>query len=230
MRHAVAREDHRVRVARERRRKMKSHLLNAVMAVCADDAPNSIKVIDDVVAYAEVSRGTFYKYFVSLDEAIAELGAMLAEEMTVSIWPIQSVLTDAREKTAIGSQIFMRRAMLDPHWGGFIARIGLLTPENTMIRRMMDDIREGIQAGVYDLPSVESGLDLLVGTKIEAIRRIIRNQDDVAETYPQVISTLILRGFGVAPKGAEKIARAMADRLDIVATDLFNNWVEYKNV
>lgn len=224
MRRAVPQEDHRVRVARERRQRMRSHLLNAVMAVCADDTPNSTKVIDDVVAYAEVSRGTFYKYFVSLDEAIAELGAMLAEEMTVSIWPLQSALTDPREKTATGSQVFMRRAMLDPHWGGFLARIGLLTPENTMIRRMMDDIREGIQAGVYDLPSVESGLDLLLGSKIEAIRRMVRHHGDVSKEYPRIISTLILRGFGVAPKEAHAIAHAMADRLDIIAVDLFKNW------
>lgn len=230
MSRAVPREDHRVRVARERRQRMRSHLLNAVMAVCADDTPNSTKVIDDVVAYAEVSRGTFYKYFVSLDEAIAELGAMLAEEMTVSIWPVQSALSDPREKTAIGSQIFMRRAMLDPHWGGFLARIGLLTPENTMIRRMMDDIREGMQAGVYDLPSVESGLDLLVGSKIEAIRRIIRHHGHISATYPRVISTLILRGFGVASKEAHEIACAMSDRLDVVAADLFKNWLDQADV
>ena len=230
MRQAVQAEDHRVRVARDRRKRMKGHLLNAVMAVCADDTPNSTKVIDDVVAYAEVSRGTFYKYFMSLDEAIAELGATLAEEMTVSIWPIQSVLTDAREKTAIGSQLFMRRAMLDPHWGGFIARIGLLTPENTMIRRMTDDIHEGMKSGVYDLLSVESGLDLLVGAKIEAIRRLVRTQNDIVSTYPQIISSLILRGFGVAPKDAQAIASAMAERLNNVAADLFKNWVDYKGI
>lgn len=230
MRHAAPREDHRVRVARERRKRMRRHLLNAVMAVCADDTPNSTKVIDDVVAYAEVSRGTFYKYFMSLDEAIAELGAMLAEEMTISIWPIQSVLADAREKTAIGSQIFMRRAILDPHWGGFLARIGLLTPENTMIQRMMDDIREGMKAGVYDLPSVESGLDLLVGSKIAAIRRIVRSQDNITEAYPQIISTLILRGFGVPSKDAHAIARAMAKRLNIVAVDLFKNWSDQASI
>ena len=224
MRQAVQAEDHRVRVARDRRKRMKGHLLNAVMAVCADDTPNSTKVIDVVVAYAEVSRGTFYKYFVSLDEAIAELGAMLAEEMTDSIWPLQSSVSGALEKTAVGSQVFMRRSMLDPHWGGFVARIGLLTPENIMIRRMTDDIEEGMRSGVYDLPSVEAGLDLLLGAKIEAIRRIVRSDGNIDASYPRIISTLILRGLGVAPDTAHKVASAISDKLDVDAVDLFKNW------
>lgn len=230
MRLAAPREDHRVRVARDRRKRMKSHLLNAVMAVCADDTPNSTKIIDDVVAYAEVSRGTFYKYFVSLDEAIVELGSMLAEEMTDSIWPLQSAAADALEKTAIGSQIFMRRAMIDPHWGGFLARIGLLTPENIMIRRMMDDIHEGMKAGVYNLPSVDSGLDLLVGSKIEAIRRIVRNEGNIDPSYPRIICTLILRGFGVTPSKAHKVSNTISDRLDIEAADLFKSWSDQQDL
>lgn len=230
MRHIVAQEDHRVRVARDRRKRMKSHLLNAVMAVCADDTPNSTKVIDDVVAYAEVSRGTFYKYFVSLDEAIAELGAMLAEDMTNSIWPLQSTVSSPIEKTSIGSQLFMRRAMLDPHWGGFIARIGLLTPENIMIRRMMEDTLEGMQAGVYSLPSVESGLDLLLGTKVEAIRRIVRGHGTIEASYPRLICSLILRGFGVDSNTAHKVASAISDKLDIDAADLFKHWSDQENI
>lgn len=217
----TAQEDHRVRVARERRKRMKAHLLNAVMAVCGDGAPNSPKVIDDVVAYAEVSRGTFYKYFTSMDEAIAELVSQLAEEMTIGIAPIHAKLNDPREKTATGSQIFMRRAMYDPHWGGFIAHIGLLTPDNLMIQHMVADIRQGIEAGFYTLPSIESGLDLLVGTKVEAIRRITRGAGQVQETYPQVISALILRGFGVPMNDAESISNAMAQRLEKAIPTIF---------
>lgn len=207
-------EDHRVRLARERRKHMKAHLLDAVMAVRGEGAPNSRKVIDDVVEYAGVSRGTFYKYFGSLDEAIAELVSQLAEDMTIGILPVYNQLKDPRERTATGLQIFMRRAMLEPHWGGFIAHIGLLTTENLLIQCMVADIKMGMQAGLYTLANIESGLDFLVGTKVEAIRRITREREKIDKAYPQIISALILRAFGVSTSDAELISNAMAGRLD----------------
>lgn len=210
----TAQEDHRVRLARERRKRMKAHLLGAVMVVCGDGAPNSPKVIDDVVEYAGVSRGTFYKYFMSLDEAITELVSQLAEEMTIGIFPVYDQLKDPRDRTAAGSQIFMRRAMLEPHWGRFIAHIGLLTTENLLIQCMVADIKMGMQAGLYILANIESGLDLLVGTKVEAIRRITKEGEKIDKAYPQIISSLILRGFGVSISDAESISNAMAGRLD----------------
>jgi len=73
--------NHRVRVGRERRQKTRAHLLCAVLQVCSNESARSPAVIDDVAGYADVSRGTFYKYFDSLDQAIAELGNQLAEEM-----------------------------------------------------------------------------------------------------------------------------------------------------
>ena len=201
---------------------MHAHLLRSVMAVCSGDGSDGVKVIDDVVRHAEVSRGTFYKHFASLEEAVAELGSELAGEMTVGIAAVYDVLDDPRERTATGSQLFLRRAMIDPHWGGFIAHIGLLEPENAMVRHMADGIRRGIDAGHYDLAGVECGLDLLVGTKIEAIRRIIRGGRNVA--YVEKMSALILRGFGQPPAEAARIASAMSRRLDTVAPGLLDWW------
>jgi AcrR family transcriptional regulator len=76
----VPREDHRVRVAGEKRERMRDHLLGAVLAVYPGKPGQGPAVIDDVIRVAKVSRGTFYKYYPSLEEAVAELGAKLAAE------------------------------------------------------------------------------------------------------------------------------------------------------
>ena len=86
------REDHRVRVAREKRERMKARILQSVLSVCSGVEASGPAVIDDVIRHAEVARGTFYKYYNSLDEAIAELGSVLADEMTVGIYPVYNVL------------------------------------------------------------------------------------------------------------------------------------------
>ncbi|WP_374943410.1 TetR/AcrR family transcriptional regulator, partial [Sphingomonas sp.] len=73
------REDHRTRVGRERRERMRNQLLQSVLAVCAGRGPAGAAVIDDVVRHASVSRGTFYNHFESIEQAVSELGLQLAD-------------------------------------------------------------------------------------------------------------------------------------------------------
>ena len=78
---AEEREDHRLRSARRKRERMRAHLLDAVLVTYPGDEPGTPAVIDDVIRHANVSRGTFYKYFRSLGEAVEELAAQLADEL-----------------------------------------------------------------------------------------------------------------------------------------------------
>ena len=215
-------EDHRVRVAREKREKMRAHLLRSVMAVMSSDQSAGPRVIDDVIRHAEVSRGTFYKYFGSLEQAVAELGAALVEEMTAGIDLLYDKVEDPRRRTATGFQLFLHRARTDRAWGGFVAHIGLLSPSNRMIRHMSADIQRGIDSGYYALPSVECGLDLLVGTKIEAILRIIRG--DRGRDYIEAMTAAVLRGFGCPPAEAQEIALSESARVIALAPSQLEWW------
>lgn len=216
------REDHRVRVAREKRERMHARLLRSVMAVCSGNPATGVKVIDDVVENSGASRGTFYKHFNSLEEAVSELGATLAEEMTRDVLHFFDGLSDPRERTATAFQIFVRRALVDPHWGGFIAHIGLLEPANLMIVNMSQDIQSGMDAGLYDLSCVEHGLDLLVGVKLEAIRRVVRGGRD--DTYAQAMASSVLRGFGRPADESAVIVSNMAGRIETLAPDRLDWW------
>jgi Bacterial regulatory proteins, tetR family len=104
------RENHRVRVGRERRGRMRAHLLQSVMTVCAGQRLTGATVIEDVVRHANVSRGTFYKYFDSLDEAVTQLAFELAEQMTAGISSVYDTLDDPVMRTATGFQTYLTRA------------------------------------------------------------------------------------------------------------------------
>ena len=85
--------DHRTRVAAERRARMHRKLVESALLVFAEkgvDAP----VIDDVIAAAGVSRGTFYNYFRTNGEllaaAIQELGNELVEHIEERVKAIPS--------------------------------------------------------------------------------------------------------------------------------------------
>ena len=51
-------------------------------------------VVDDVISAAAVSRGSFYKHFASLEEALDAIGRLLADEMTIGLMPVYDMLSD----------------------------------------------------------------------------------------------------------------------------------------
>jgi len=204
-------EDHRVRVARERRERMRAALLQSVLDVCSTLSPNGVVSIDDVIRHANVARGTFYNYFTSMDEAIAELGLQMADEMTASILPVYDVLESPIMRTASGFQLFLVRGMLQPRWAGFVARLGLLRGNNLFISKVHSDIELGTRTGDYAIASVEMAGDLLMGAKTEALLRIIKTGGSL--DYISGTAALVLRAFGVLPDQATLVAQSALSRL-----------------
>jgi AcrR family transcriptional regulator len=191
---------------------MRAHLLQSVLTVCAGRKLTGATVIEDVVRHAEVSRGTFYKYFDSLDEAVTQLAFELAEEMTLGISQVYDVLDDPVMRTATGFQTFLTRAWIDPDWGGFLTHLGLLDGEAGLISsKVKGDIRLGIETGDYSVISVDMAADLLMGAKHEAIRRIVSGERDPA--YIHGMTAMVLRGFGVSVSKAEKAVAKAYHRL-----------------
>ena len=168
-------------------------------------------VIDDVIRHAEVARGTFYKYYNSLDEAIAELGSVLADEMTVGIYPVYNVLENPLQRTATGFQFFLLRAVIDPAWGAFICHIGRLSSDSLLLSHVTSDLRLGVQTGEFKISSVEAAADLVVGAQTEAIRRTLGGAHRSA--YVRGMAGMVLRGLGVTPAKADRVVRQAYDRL-----------------
>ncbi|WP_221230882.1 TetR/AcrR family transcriptional regulator [Sphingobium subterraneum] len=216
-------EDHRVRVAREKRKRMRAHLMQSIIAVCSGRKLTGSTVIEDVVRHAEVSRGTFYKYFETLDEAVIEIASELAEEMTVGISSVYDVLDDPILRTATGFQTFLSRSLIDPNWGAFIIHLDLLNGEqNQIASKVKGDIRLGIQTGDYFVKSVDTAADLLMGAKHEAIRRIIAGEHDVS--YIQDMAAMVLKSFGVSHHKAEKSVVHSFERLCKLAPAKLSWW------
>lgn len=220
-----AREDHRVRVAREKRERMRAHLFQSVLSVCSGQSPTSAAVIDDVVRHAEVSRGTFYKYFGSLEQAVEQLALQLADEMTAGIASVHEAIENPVLRTATGFLTFLARALIEPGWGAFITHIGLLSGDDNLITtKIKSDIRLGVETGDYAVKSVDLAADLLMGAKVEAIRRIIGGGQD--SSYIRGMAEMVLRSFGVSPRKAMKSVERAWDQLHEQAPGKISWWRE----
>lgn len=216
-------EDHRVRVAREKRKRMRAHLKQSIMIVCSGRTLTGSTVIEDVVRHAEVSRGTFYKYFESLDEAVIEIAFELTEEMTVGIASVYEELDTPVMRTATGFQTFLTRSWIDPDWGAFIIHLDLLNGEqNQIASKVKGDIRMGVESGDYFVASIDTAADLLMGAKHEAIRRIIAGE--LNPDYISQMATMVLESFGVSHHKAEKTAAISLERLCRMAPNRLTWW------
>ena len=78
----------------------------------------------------------------------------------------------------------------------------------TMVR---DDIALGVEAGDYQVPSVNDASGLLLGTTVEAIQRLIMERGSLA--YVQGMTSLVPRSLGVDPARADRSVAIAFERL-----------------
>src|SRR3546814_16689412 len=110
-------EDFRIRVAADRRERMRARLLDAVLDLYQPGRCGAHLVIDDVIQTAGVSRGTFYKYFESLAEAGDELGERMAAGTTADFRRLFDKDPNSDARAVGGVALAMVRDWHDPRWG-----------------------------------------------------------------------------------------------------------------
>jgi AcrR family transcriptional regulator len=208
---STVREDHRVRVARQKRERMRIQLLEAVLTVYPGSPGSGAAVIDDVIRSAKVSRGTFYKYFTSLEEAVGELGAKLAHEMVAAIASLYDTVEDPVQRSATGFQLYLSRALIEPRWALFIAHLNHLKPDNRLVFQITADLTSGVKAGAYDVGAIDVGVRLVIGAMIEGMKGIIDGFG--SRSYIEMMTGMVLRGLGASPKVADKAVALTSKRL-----------------
>src|SRR5216683_5000524 len=133
----------RTRNAQLKREKMLARLLSATMRVCADPGRRGSAVIDDVVRAAGVSRGAFYWYFDTLDEAIETLGRRMADEISAETAGLFRTQPNPVLRAALGGQVTMCRASMDSVWAGYLSNVHVLLDDSKFVSL----VRRNLEAG-----------------------------------------------------------------------------------
>lgn len=198
--------DHRHRVARERRARMRERLIAATMDVYSQSTDGRRPVIDDVIRAADVSRGTFYKHFDTLDEVLTEIGRSAASEMLLSYDRLFGPLEDGAVMLATGPLMAMARAAMDPSHGAIISHADMVDrisgddPRRQLVYRSLN---KGREQGVLQFDAIEAAFDLVIGTSVESAKRISRTgQLDGAAIRETVM--MILLGLGMKRPAARR--------------------------
>lgn len=216
-------EDHRVRVARERRDRMRKRLLTAVVESFARPQRNGPPTVDDIVEAADVVRGTFYKYFASIDEAIEAAGQELFSDMDSSSAQLLEESGDGLSRLTAGIELFLIRVIIDPFWSAFIARADHLGRETALRRAVAGDLSRAHAEGRISIENVSAASTLVVGALTHAIHDLAQGVDD-QRAYMEALTVMILCGLGVPPDEAKAVMRDRAIFIRGLAPDRITWW------
>lgn len=215
--------DHRTRVGQRKSAAMRNRILTATMAVFADRT-HAAPSIELIVKEAEVSRGTFYKHFSTLDEALVAVATLLTDEMTIGILPVYDVVQDPTCRVSTGMRLFLTRAMMDKTWAGFVSRAELLPQQSLLVEYLQGDLRKGALDGKFEFESLTAATDLVMGVTLEAMRGVVLGRINEPRIYIDVLITLVLRGFGVSKADTKAAVNFSREHLASFSPEAAGNW------
>ena len=210
---------HRSRVGAERRHRTRLRLVESALEVFAAKGVDAT-VIEEVIAAAGVSRGTFYNYFRTDHELLAAVGEAISNETVRRIESVVGTLPDPAERLAQGLRLCLQLALTYPLFARFFSRAAFsaIGPGHLMFEYVPRHIRDAISAQRMDVPDVDLAVDLLSGATLGAVHAIATRP--VSEAYPEKLVLQLLLGLGMNRTGARKLVAAPLLAIDLPADSL----------
>lgn len=203
-RNPVPVEDHRTRVGAERRARMRQRLVESAMLVFAEKGVDA-SVIDDVLAAAQIARGTFYYYFRTNHELLIAASEELLNEMLGLIEAAVGDYEDPAKRVAVGLRLYLHTARKYPLFSKFVTRSGFQvnSPNSRFYDYLPPHIQASMDAGKFKKLRMDVALDLISGMSMIALFRM--SSSEVLEDYPEQVVATILRGFGMKESEASQL-------------------------
>lgn len=198
-------EDHRTRVGAQRREKTRLRLLQCALMVFAKKGPDGAW-IEDFIAAAEVSRGTFYNYFRTTSELLGAVTGQLSDEVISVVEPIVQQIEDPAARLGAGTRLYLEMARRYPQWGAFNTRVGARTASRGKLldEYLMRDIRQGMASGRFDIPDAAVAHDIVLGSIFLGMETLLT--EPTHEHHAEHLVAAFLKGMGVPASEAATIA------------------------
>jgi AcrR family transcriptional regulator len=193
--------------AEQRRAKTRLRLLEAAMDVIADKGPATASV-EDFVAAAGVSRGTFYNYFPAIEDLLEALNAHLAEGLDRRL----AIVTEGERDPAMVLALIVhegfRLTMLNPLRGWVALRIeGTSIPRAALVAQRFDQIFQwAVDKGRFQACDPDAARNLMFGAVRMAQQEILTQRANLAHISDLV--RLTLTAYGLDAQEAERVSHA----------------------
>lgn len=163
-------------------------------------------VIDDFIAAAGVSRGTFYNHFRTTSELLYALATAMSDEVLRSVDPLVTRLDDPVQRLSSGTRLYMQMALRYPLLGSFITRVGTrIAARGQLIDVYLTrDLDRALQSKTLNVDSVRVARDIVLGSIFYGIETMLT--EPTRDHHPEHLMRCVLVGLGVAPAHAQTIA------------------------
>ena len=216
-------EDHRIRVAADRRQRMRVRLQNAIIACYVAGPTFRLPSVEEVCGEARVSRATFYRHFDSVESALDIIGQSLLEEMFNDLAGLFGRRHKPIEHIAMGIQMFLMRSATDSVWAAFASRAIAFTEASSFVRGILTDLDDLHEAGIGHMLNVDAAKSLILGATMEGIRHVHQTGDRRRE-YVEDLTTLILCALGIDLETAVEHVRSSSIHIRGLALDCLDWW------
>ena len=195
-----------------RRVRTRAALLRAGHALFAGRSVDGVS-IDDIVACAEVAKGSFYNHFPDKDALAREVAAEVRGAVEARVAALNADVGDPAEQAARAVCFFARQAAEHPEPAGVMLRLfpGAGVPDAPMDRGVRAAVQAGLAAGRFQGLPLEAAVLMAVGVVQIAVSRGLQKPAGV-QALARDLAFGLLRGLATAEEQAREIAaRAAAE-------------------
>lgn len=199
-----------------RRSRTREALFKAGRSLFATRDVDSVSV-DEIVAAAEVAKGSFYNHFPDKDVFAREIGAQVRNQVEAAISAANVDITDVAQHMARAVCVVVRFAMEHRDSAAILWRLnpGATSVDAPINRGVRTVIERGIEDERFRHIDLTSGVLLTIGIIVITVRHVLdeRSVEPPAEIAYRM-SAGLLRSLGLPPAQAAAVAqRAVASIL-----------------
>ena len=169
--------------------------------------------VDEIVAAAEVAKGSFYNHFADKDVFAREIAGSVRRQAEQAVSQANAQITDPAAAVARGLCVFMRFAVEHRDSAQVLWRFnaGATMLDAPINRGLRDVVQEGIKTGRFKHVDLESGVLLVMGIIVIALRHALEERVVTSPvTIAQSMAAGLLRALGVTAHQSAQLGIAAA--------------------
>ncbi|MET0272868.1 MAG: TetR/AcrR family transcriptional regulator [Phenylobacterium sp.] len=179
--------------------------------------PVDAVAIDDIVGEAQVAKGSFYKHFPDKETLLATVVGRIRDRIERQVTAANERVEDPARRVARAICVYLRFVADEPEQGGVLVRndrSGRTLPSLELNHGTVEDVRAGLAAGRFSVPTAEAGVLFILGVGHAGLTRFVGQQGAASNTWiAQQLCQLTLRGLGLSLSEAELIAAQAAEEI-----------------
>jgi AcrR family transcriptional regulator len=198
-----------------RRQRTRTALLHAGRALLAHRDVDSLSV-DEIVAAADVAKGSFYNHFADKDVFAREIGAAVRREAEDLVNAANHDVTDPAERLARALCVFVSFARQHSDSAQVLWRLnsGATVAGAPVNRGLREEVERARHSGDFKELDVDAGVLLIMGIFVISMRHVLEERAVMpAATVAERMAEMMLRGLGLPLRRARAVAARAAAAL-----------------